>query len=408
MKIPTRATLAPSPINRAEISRSRLASNFQQIRSLVEREAGSSGCEILAVVKANAYGHGADICAPCLVAAGARWLGVSSVLEGAALRQRWSETSILIMVGLHPGDGAGIVDANLTPTIWDPNHVRALAEIALDRALPKDSIPVHLEIDTGMSRQGVICRSAALDAILREIRAVPALRLDGVYTHFAASEVLDAEQNLRQMMRFEQAVRQVFDAGFRPPWVHAGGSAAIAGVCQLPSLLNLARSVGATAAVRPGIALYGYTLPLVRGDGSIAESAVQLQPVLAWKTAIASVRTIEAGDKVGYNGTFTAQETMQVALLTVGYADGLDRKLSNRGHVLIGGTAAPILGRVSMDLTVVDITHLPRAAVGDEVVLIGEQGGLHITADDHARWAETISYEILCGIASRIGRVAVD
>jgi alanine racemase len=408
LKIPTRATLAPSPISRAEISRSRLVSNFQQIRSLVERESNGAGCEVFAVVKANAYGHGVDLCAPWLAAAGARWLGVSSVFEGAALRQYCPETSILTMVGLHPGDGAAIVDANLTPTIWDLNHIRELGEIAHDRALPEGSIPVHLEIDTGMCRQGVSSHAAKVDAILREIRAVSALRLDGVYTHFASSEMLDAEQNPSQRMRFERAVRQVFDAGFRPRWVHAGGSAAIAGLRQLSPLLNLARSVGATSAVRPGIALYGYTLPLVRDDGSIAESAIQLQPVLAWKTEIASVRAIEAGDEVGYNGTFTAPRDMRVALLSVGYADGLDRKLSNRGHVLIGGTAAPILGRISMDLTVVDITHLSQAAVGDEVVLIGEQGDLRITADDHARWAETISYEILCGIAPRIGRIAVD
>lgn len=408
MKIPMKAIQPPFPISRVEISRSCLVSNYRQICSLVGRESNGTGCEVFAIVKANAYGHGADLCGPWLAAAGARWLGVTSVAEGIALREHCVEIPIFIMVGLHPGDGAAVIDAHLTPTLWDSNHVRILAKIAQDRALPADSIPVHLEIDTGMCRQGVSYQAAKLDAILREIRAVPALRLDGVCTHFAASEMLDAEQNPRQMFRFEQAVRQVFAAGFRPTWVHAGGSAAIAGLRQIVPLLQLAREVDAKPAVRPGLALYGYTLPLLAVDGSIVEPAVSLQRVLTWKTAIASIRIIDAGEEVGYNGTFTAKETMRAALLAVGYSDGLNRKLSNRGHVLIGGTAAPILGRVSMDLTVVDITHLPQAAVGDEVVLIGKQGNLSITAEDHAVWAETIPYEILCGISQRIGRVAVE
>lgn len=407
MKIPTGATTPPFPISRAEISRSGLVSNFINMRALVQRESNGTPCDLVGVVKANAYGHGAEICAPRLVEAGAKWLGVTSVLEALALRPLCPETPILIMVGLHPGDADAIVDGGLTPTIWDATHIEVLATAANRRSLPAGSVPVHLEIETGMSRQGVNFDGPELALILDKIRAVPALRLEGIYTHFAASEVLDAEQNPCQMARFEQAVRKIFAAGFRPRYVHAGSSATLLGQRQLRSLLELAARVNAMPMMRPGLALYGYTLPLLRGDTTVAPMPVDLRPILTWKTAIASLRTVEAGAEVGYNGTFVAPSRMRLALLAVGYADGLNRKLSNRGHVLIGGTIAPILGRVSMDLTIVDVSHLAQPAVGDEVVLLGEQGGLQITAHDHARWAETIPYEILCGLGRRVARVEV-
>jgi alanine racemase len=173
---------------------------------------------------------------------------------------------------------------------------------------------------------------------------------------------------------------------------------------QMQPLLSLAKAISATLLLRPGIALYGYALPF-SGDPT-ATMPIELEPVLSWKTAIASIRTVQAGTRVGYDGTFIAPGEMQLALLPVGYADGLNRKLSNRGHVLIRGIAAPIVGRVSMDLTIVDITHIPGATVRDEVVILGEQNGQRITADDQARWAETISYEILCNISARVPRVA--
>jgi alanine racemase len=161
--------------------------------------------------------------------------------------------------------------------------------------------------------------------------------------------------------------------------------------------------------IRPGIALYGYASRFTGEQAATAEAArAILEPVLTWKTEIASLRTVEAGTEIGYNATFVAPNKMRLALLPVGYADGLNRKLSNRGHVLVREVAVPIVGRISMDLTVVDVSSVPRAALGDEVILLGEQNGLRITADDHARCAETISYEILCAISARVPRVACE
>lgn len=404
MKIRSGATTPPFPISRAEISRSRLLSNFAQLRSLVQQQANGQHCDLFGVVKGNAYGHGAHLCAPWLVEAGAQWLGVTSVEEGLAVRQYCPEINTLVMVGFHPANIRSLLDARLVPTIWDSRHIESLAEIANQRSLASDSIPVHLEIDTGMSRQGVNFPGGELTSILGQIRAVPALRLDGVFTHFASSEILDAEQNSQQMAQFEQATKQIFAAGFRPRWIHAGSSATVLGQRQLQSLLKLTKSVGAMPLLRPGLALYGYVLPLVRGDGEVAPTPIDLQPVMAWKTSIASIRFVKAGAEVGYNGTFIAPARMRLALLPVGYADGLNRKLSNRGHVLVGGTRAPIVGRVSMDLTIVDVSHT-NAKAGEEVVILGEQNGQRITADDHARWAETIPYEILCVIGTRVARV---
>ncbi len=398
--------MPPYLITRAEISRSRLVGNFSQLRSLAQRNSYGDRCDLLAVVKADAYGHAVSLCAPWLVEAGAQWLGVTSVEEGAAVRRLCPEARILVMSGLLNGEAAALLDARLVPTVWDLRHFEILAEAANQRSLRPGGIPVHLEIDTGMSRQGVHFATVELAAALDRLRAVPALQLEGVYTHFASPEVLDAEQNSQQMTRFQHAIGQIAAAGLRPRWIHAGNSATLLGQRQMEPLVALAKTLDAKLLLRPGLALYGYALPFV-GEPS-AELPIQLQPILAWKTAIASLRTVETGMRIGYNGTFTAPAKMLLALLPVGYADGLNRKLSNRGHVLIGGTAAPIVGRISMDLTVVDVSDAPDAAIGDGVVILGEQNGVRVTADDHARWAETIPYEILCAIGARVPRVACD
>lgn len=395
---------------RAEISRSRLVENFARLRSLAQRTSGDR-CDLLAVVKADAYGHSIALCAPWLAEAGAAWLGVTSVAEGVAARQLCNQARILVMSGLQPGEAAALLDARLVPTVWDLQHLNILADVASQRSLAPGSLPVHLEIDTGMSRQGVSFAAKELAAVLDGVRAIPALRLEGVFTHFASPEVLEAEQNPQQMMRFQQAVKQIAAAGFHPQWIHAGNSSTLLGRQQVEPLVALAKNLDANLLLRPGIALYGYALPFV-GDHH-AEMPVELEPVLAWKTAITSMRTVEAGTKIGYNGTFVAPAKMQLALLPVGYADGLNRRLSScqmkdGGHVLVRGMVAPIVGRISMDLTIVDVSNVPGAAVGDEVVILGEQNGQRITADDHACWAETISYEILCAIGARVPRVGCE
>lgn len=401
--------MPPYPTTRAQISRSRLVGNFERLRALAQSTPGADACELLAVVKANAYGHGLSLCAQVLMRAGAEWLGVTSAKEGVLVRGLCPQARILVMRGLLAGEADMVLDANLVPTIWDRQHLRLLAETARARKFMAGQITAHLEVDTGMSRQGIAWSCADIATFLDDVRSVPALRIDGIYTHFASPEMLDCEQNAQQMNRFEQVVEQIAAAGIRPGWLHAGNSSCVLSQQLAAPLASLAAKIHARYMIRPGIALYGYACPFTGEQTNNAENLRNaLQPVLAWKTAIASLRIVEAGTCVGYDATFIATKKMRLALLPVGYADGLNRKLSNRGHVLVRGVAAPIIGRVSMDLTVIDVSDVSEAIIGDEVVLLGEQGTLRVTADDHARWAQTIPYEVLCAIGARVPRVRIE
>lgn len=393
-----------------EISSERLSANY---RLLSETE--GSETSVLAVVKANAYGHGAEICAPVLAAAGAEWLGVTDAAEGRLVRSALHtagipedrQPRILVMSESLDEDDEIILHHRLTPVVSRAAQMKALAHKAEGR-----EVRVHLEIDTGMSRQGV-APGSALNEVLHWLKQQSAVHLDGVMTHFASTEVAGSHQTTQQRRLFEQALQQIAAAGLRPAWVHAGNSSTIDNHDASSDdgwLVTLARSVGAKAMVRSGLALYGYALPIEREPGytGLAEPRVQprLLPVLTWKARVTGIREIEAGTRVGYNGTFTAERPMRLALLPVGYADGLRRELSGTqerpgGWVMLHGQRAPIIGRISMNLTIVDITAIPATAPGDEATILGEG----ITAEDHARLAETISYEILCGMKeSRILR----
>ncbi len=402
----------------AEISRSRLIENFAGLQA-----AAAPYGNLLAVVKADAYGHGVTLCAPWLVAAGANWLGVTSVEEGVAVRRVCPAARILVMCGIWPGEEDALLDHALVPTVWTAQHVELLATAAARRRLPAHSVPLHLEIDTGMSRQGVSAvpeeLASFLDSLRERIRQTPALNLDGVFTHFASPELLGGEQTAQQSTRFAAALQAVAAAGFHPAWIHAGNSSTLLGQDQMAGLAALAQPFGAKFLVRPGLALYGYALPLVAGSSvsvtprPVTPHPLTLQPVLSWKTRIAALRTVDAGTAVGYGATFISTQKMCLALLPVGYADGLNRRLSNCGNVLVRGQRAAMVGRISMDLTVVDVSQISDVAVGDEVALIGEQhsptGALMcVTAEDQARWADTIPYEILCAISVRVARVAVE
>jgi alanine racemase len=248
-----------------------------------------------------------------------------------------------------------------------------------------------------MGRQGAR-PGAELDRLLNAILTA-GLVLDGVFTHFCAAEVAGSEMTERQRRRFESAVLQVRAKGLRPGWVHAGSSSSLDNPAgERPWLVELGKSMGAQAMVRIGIALYGYCLP-IEGAGVKPKIRAALRPVMQWKTRVLAVEEAQAGDTVGYNATFTAKGPMRLALLPVGYADGLRRELAGSdarpgGWVMVGGKRAAIVGRVSMNLTMVDVTGIEGVRVGDEVVLLGDG----VTADDHARLAGTISYEILCGV----------
>ncbi len=382
-----------------EVSEERLAGNLRAI-------AGAAGAQtsVLAVVKANAYGHGIGRCSAALARSGVPWLGVADASEGARVRRalgeavfaREDQPAILAMCGFLPEDIEAIAEHALTPVVWTPEQVGWLQG---------SGVAVHVEVDTGMARQGVH-PGAELEDLLAEIQAA-GLTLDGVMTHFCAAEVARCELTQAQQRRFEVAVAQVRKQGLAPKWVHAGSSSSLDNPAQdSPWLVGLAKTVGARAMVRCGCALYGYCVPIAGADAACVPSRLRaaLRPAMTWKTRILSLRDLAAGETVGYNATFTAPRPMRLAMLPVGYADGLRRELSGSdalpgGWVIVrsgdgSGQRAAIAGRVSMNLTMVDVTAIPDAHIGDEVIVLGDG----ITADDHARLAGTIPYEILCGV----------
>jgi alanine racemase len=370
-----------------EISEERLVANYR-----VLAEAAGKSTEVMAVVKADAYGHGAEVCAVALARAGATWLGVADAKEGTWVRGALAEAGIsgagepriLVMCGFLRESVAVFVAQRLTPVVW------TVAQVELLRGT---DMRVHVEM--GMGRQGVR-PGVELDAVLDAI-AEAGLVLDGLLTHFCAAEVMGSELTHAQERRFAHAVDQVKARGMRVGWVHAGSSSSVDDPGRDGSwLAALAGRVGAQPMVRCGISLYGYCSAMECGEGDLQLPRVRsaLLPVMTWKTRVLDVREVAAGESIGYNATYTAGAAMRVALLPVGYSDGLRRSLWPGGWVMVRGQRAAIVGRVSMNLTTVDVTGIPGVLVGDEVVLLGDG----VTADDHARLAGTIAYEILCGV----------
>ena len=371
--------------NWAEVSLGALRRNFRALRDLA-----GTGVEVCAVVKADAYGHGARECALALQKEGARWFGVTSTAGGLHLRQAGISGRILLMTGFWRGDEPELIHHQLTPAVWEPWHLERLQQAAAKAG--QAPLPVHLKLDTGMGRLGV--GMAELPAILAQLRAASHLALEGVFTHLASAEVAGAPDVMRQLECFERAIAGVRQAGFSPKYFHAANSAAMVSFPQARKNL-----------VRPGISLYGYYLPF-SGEASIQSPPVE--PVLSWKTCVISLREHAAGSALGYNGTYVTSRRSRIAVLPVGYADGLNRRLSSCGRVILRGAWAPIVGRVSMDLTLVDATDVSGVQIGDEAILIGSSGGLRLTAWDLAQAADTIPYEVLCGISKRVPRVMND
>lgn len=361
--------------------------------------------DLLAMVKANAYGHSLEICAPALTRAGAPWLGVTSVEEGIEARRLCPDARILIVSGIFPGQAANLIRHNLATVAWDAWQFDELESAA--RHLDLRSLSVHLEIDTGMSRQGVAPES--IDPILSRFHRDSPLRLEGVMTHLFAADEAEGHVTSDQFLRLDRALSLIRGAGLHAGILNVGNSAALlAG--QAEKIASLATRYEMKALIRPGLALYGVVPefdPAFDGPEpiSLAHARLRLQPVLTWKTRVVSVRSVPTGAVVGYNGTFIASEPMRLALIAVGYADGLDRKLGNRFSVLVRGRRAPLVGRVSMDQSVIDVTEIPDVVPGDEVVLLGQQANETITAIDHAHATGTIPWEIFTRIGPRVDRI---
>ena len=389
-----------------EISTSNLTENFHFLRSLAPPDA-----ELLAVVKADAYGHSLACCAPPLSRAGAKWLGVTSVEEGVAARALCPEAQVLIMGGLFAGQGAAIIEHRLTPAVWEHWQIDELEAAARRFGAGPRSVPVHLEIDTGMSRQGVTINDlapGALTSFLKRFTAESPLLLEGVMTHLFASDEADGIHAAEQLRRLDASLARMTAVGMRAEWLSAGSSATLLSV-QAEPIAALAARYGMKALLRPGLALYGVAPRFEPFDPpQVSAARARLKPVLAWKTRVVSVREIPAGTAVGYNGTFVATEPMRLALLAVGYADGLDRRLGNRFSLLVRGQHAPIAGRISMDQTVIDVTEIPGVTPGDEVVILGSQGESAISAYDHADAAVTIPWEVFTRIGARVRRIVVE
>jgi len=392
-----------------EISTQILEDNFRFLKSIA-----SSDAELLAIVKANAYGHGLELCAPAVVRGGARWLGVTSVEEGVLAREACEESvdnspRILVIGGVFPGQGSEVIRHGLTPVVWEPWHLDELESAAREAGAGPGALAVHLEIDTGMSRQGASPESVG--AMLKRLMPGSPLRLEGVMTHLFAADEADRRVTGEQLVKLEKVLNQIAGAGLFADWLNVGNSAAlVAG--EVGPIAELAARHGMKAMLRPGLALYGL-LPRFDPDfggnepSSMTRTREAIKPVLEWKSQVVSVTHVEPGTTVGYNGTFVATEPMRLALVAAGYADGLDRKLGNRFSLLVRGARAPIVGRISMDQTVIDVTEIEGVKPGDEVVMIGSQGSDRITAFDHAVAAGTIPWEVFTRIGARVERRAV-
>jgi alanine racemase len=366
---------------RAEVDLGALRHNLSRVGHF------APGAGVLAVVKANAYGHGAVAVARALEAAGVAWLGVALVEEGLELRAAGVEAPILVLGGAYAGAWDQLLSHRLTPVLFRAEHFTAYAAAA---AAVGQRAPFHLEIDTGVGRTGILPRELA--GTLAQLRALPGLELEGVLSHFASSDAQDREGTRAQAVAFRTLLAQVEAAGFAPRFRHVSNTAAVLDLQALQEVagLNL---------VRPGLMLYG----LAPGHFHAAD----LRPVLTWKTGIVHIKDVPAGTPISYGGTFVTPRPSRIATLPVGYADGYERAWGNRAHVLVRGARVPVVGRVCMDLCMVDVTDVPGVELGDEVVLLGRQAEGRVAVEELAGLSATIPYEVLCGISARVPREPV-
>ena len=364
-----------------EVSRAQIAENFHSIRRAVGPDV-----EVMPVVKADAYRHGAVEVSRTLEAQGARWLAVSNTDEGVALRDAGIRSQILVMADFLPFTREALLAYDLTPVI------HSLADLAeLDRIATRlgQRVRCHLKIDTGMGRLGARENPAVIAAAIQDASHV---EVEGLMTHFASAGNYQTSQTTEQMALFDRTVDFLSQAGVRPRLLHLSSTIPVA-----------YRRRGAwRAMVRPGHAIYGYISP---ARGHAPANSLQVKPALSWHATVLSVKELPAGALVGYGGMFRAERPMRIAVLAAGYADGIPHRLGNRGSVIVNGRFAPIVGAVSMDLTTIDVTESPSTRTGDAVTLLGTEGSLSIDAQQIAKWAGTISYSVLCGIHARVKRI---
>jgi len=355
--------------------------NFKQIRALV-----GPRVKILAMVKANGYGHGAVAVAKTLAAAGADAFGVATVEEGIELRRARIGQPILVLAGVYLEQLPVFLKYRLTPVVHEAETLKALDKRLRQR---KATLPVEIEVDTGMGRIGF--PAGEIDSWLPALAKLRTVKLGGVFSHFADAERAKERFSQKQLACFNQVLSRLADAEVMHRSSHMSKSAAL--ITEPKAHFSM---------VRPGLILYGmYPAPALKKQ-------IELKPVLRWQTRIIQLKRVAAGTSIGYGRTFVAQRNSLIATLPVGYADGYRRLFSDRAQVLVRGKRAPVAGRVSMDLTTIDVTDIRNVQQGDEIVLLGRQGGDEIGADEIAGWANTISYEIFTSIGARVPRIHVN
>lgn len=353
-----------------------VAANARAIKSSIR-----SGVSMMAVVKANAYGHGAPEVARAALDNGADRLAVANLEEALELRRAGIEAPILTLSFVPAAAIPLAIAQDIRVTLYDPELARQYQSAA---GAGRGRLSAHIKVDTGMGRLGVLPADA--DELARLVYELPAIRIEGIYTHFSSADA-DSHYTTEQLSRFRGLLARLERKGFHFQFVHAANSAAL--LNQPDSHFNL---------VRPGLLLYGLN-PLGRGAGPD-----WLKPAMTWKTVIAQIKTLPAGSPVGYGNRYRTRGDERIAILPVGYADGMRRAPRSWREVLVSGLRAPVVGRVSMEKTTVNVSHIPGAGAGDEVVLLGMQGADEISAEEIAGWIGSINYEVVASIAPRVAR----
>ena len=367
-----------------EVSRAQIGANFEAIRQAVGAQV-----EVMPVVKADAYRHGAVEVSRVLEERGARWLAVSNTDEGVALRDAGVRARILVMADFLPFTREALLAYKLTPVIHSLEDLAELNRMAGQRG--GEQVAFHLKVDTGMGRLGTRASAAQIAAAVLD---APNVLLEGLMTHFASAGNYENRQTDEQIAVFEKTVAKLAEAGVRPSLLHLSSTIPIA----------YHRKQAWRGMVRPGHAIYGYVSP---ARGHAPAQSLEVKPALTWKATVLSVKDLPAGALIGYGGMFRAPQPVRLAILAAGYADGIPHRLSNRGAVIVNGKLAPMVGAVSMDLTTIDVTASPEVKVGDAVTLLGSEGGVSIDAQEIAKLAGTISYSVLCGIHARVKRIYI-
>lgn len=382
------------PVTRAEIDLQAVRHNLDQLKGLI-----AAPTAIMAVVKADAYGHGAVEVAKTLVEQGIPYLAVARFSEAITLRRAGIGVPILLFGHTYPEYLSPMLKHDIRASINTVDSAKILSEAARHR---RGKVLVHVKVDTGMGRLGLVCdglalpgpdkssRKQAVQAVL-QIASLPHLEIEGIYTHFANADAPNVDHTYLQFSLFMDVLSELKRNGLEPQFRHAANSAAL---IRMPEThLDL---------VRPGIALYG-----LRPSSDLGRSQIDLKPAMSIKTNIIQLKMVSAGFRVSYGGTHETEGPTTLATVPIGYADAYSRLLSSRGYMLVRGQRAPVVGRVCMDLTVLDVGHIPNVGPEDEVVVLGRQGAQEITAHEIAELINTIHYEIISTITARVPRIFI-